>query len=340
MQVPEKLIFLASLLASKLINGFRSPASLQPKRILLIKLDEIGDMVNTVHVFVLLKEQYPEASITVWCKAFCKTLIENDPHLERVVSNRSELNGRYDLIIDLRGTLGTVGYAIKQWPSYRLDRGTIRLRNKLAGGHPHEVQTNIQIIAPVLKQVPDKVQLQLYPSEKAKEQAKQFIRDKGLQDFALIHVGARKALRRWPAERFAALASYLHKEKSLGVVFVGDTSDAPIIEAVQAQVDFATYSTVGVLDLMGYAALLASAGLFVGNESGPLHIAAAMRTPAIGLFGPGEPITFYPYGEKSRYVHHVLACNPCDQVHCVCPNDPCIQHISLAEVIALVDELI
>lgn len=337
----EKLVFLFSFITSKLLNGFTNPQKVQVNRILIIKLDEIGDMVNTVHVFALLKKRFPKAEITVWCKPFCKKLIENDPHLFSVITSAKELTGRYDLIADLRGTFQSIAIAWKNWPSYRVDRGTIRFRNKLAGGHPHEVKTNYQIIEPLLSWTQDlaKVKLQLHPDKEAHLKAEQFIEENGIASFAVLHMGARRELRRWPAEQFVALASYLRKEKGLALVFAGDQSDVSIIEQVQQQLDFPTYSTALALNLMEFAALLTHATLFVGNESGPLHIAAAMQVPVVGLFGPGEPTTFYPYGLKSRYVHHVLECNPCDQMHCVHPEQPCIRRITLVEVLEKITEL-
>lgn len=341
MNLSEKLVFLLSLLTSKLLNGFTNPKSIRPKRILIVKLDEIGDMVNTVHVFELLKKQYPTAEITVWCKPFCKKLIENDPHLYKVVTAAQELSGRYDLIADLRGTFQTIAIAWKNLPRYRVDRGTIRLRNKLAGGHPHEVSTNYQIIEPLLHPAREvkELTLQLYPSQEAIAKAASFIQDCQLGRFAVIHMGARRELRRWPAQQFVALANYLQQEKKLALVFAGDQSDLALIEQVQQALSFATYTTAQQLNLMEFAAVLQQASLFVGNESGPLHIAAAMQVPVVGLFGPGEPTTFYPYGAKSRYVHHVLECNPCDQIHCVHPDAPCIQRITLAEVVEKIAEL-
>ncbi len=339
MRVPEKVIFFLSLLSSKLFNAFTNPQKVSPKRILIIKIDELGDMVNSVHVFQLLENRYPTAEITVWCKPFCKPLIENDPHLTAVVTSAAQLHGRYDVIVDLRGTLHSIWVAFKNFPSYRVDRGTIRLRNKIAGGHPHEVVTNYQIIAPLVGPLQQPLVLQLYPSVQQRERAQAFADKKALQHFAVLHVGARRALRRWSAPRFAALANYLKQQKNMDIVFAGDASDLPLIAQVQALLSFNTVVAAAELNLMEFAALLSAAELFVGNESGPLHIAAAMQTPTVGLYGPGEPITFYPYGPKSRYVHHVLACNPCDQIHCVHADNPCIERITLAEVIVQITDL-
>jgi ADP-heptose:LPS heptosyltransferase len=92
--------------------------------------------------------------------------------------------------------------------------------------------------------------------------------------------------------------------------------------------------------LRDFAALCQKARVFVGNESGPMHIAAASQIPTIGLFGPGEPPIFAPHGKKATYIHHKLECNPCDQIHCIYPENPCINRISVAEVKEKIVELL
>jgi ADP-heptose:LPS heptosyltransferase len=74
----------------------------------------------------------------------------------------------------------------------------------------------------------------------------------------------------------------------------------------------------------------------VGNESGPLHLACAVNIPSVGIYGPGVKDVFYPWAERSAYVHHILDCNPCDQIHCVFPEQPCIARATEAEVQAAV----
>ena len=69
----------------------------------------------------------------------------------------------------------------------------------------------------------------------------------------------------------------------------------------------------------------------MGNDSGPLHIATAMGTASLGLYGPGDPI-FHPRKENATFIHHILECNPCDQVHCKYKSFPCIQRITEGEV--------
>ena len=97
-------------------------------------------------------------------------------------------------------------------------------------------------------------------------------------------------------------------------------------------IPFKIHTVAGEFNLLEFSALVTGAALFVGNESGPLHIASVTGAPSLGLFGPGEPHVFYPHGTKTAFLHHVLECNPCDQVHCMHPENPCIQRITMEEV--------
>ncbi len=336
----EDLIYSAGILCSKWINLFKRPQKLNFQSILVVKLDEIGDMVNALHVFDLLKQSYPHAGITVWCKPFNRSLLQSDPSIDRIINDKKELDKHYDLIVELRGNWESIRYALGSKPLYRLDRGRIRLRNKFDGGQKHEVETNFQIIEPVLKARPEKIRLKLHYPEVAVQKADNYIRDEQIPGFAVLHCGARRVLRQWKGERFAALAVYLKQKYAYDIVFAGDAKDIPQIEKIQSLIPFKTFSIAPQFSLIEFAALVSKANIFVGNESGPLHIAAASGVKVIGLYGPGVPVTFYPYGDNSRYIHHVLDCNPCDQIHCVRPECPCIDLITLEEVKMKLHELL
>jgi ADP-heptose:LPS heptosyltransferase len=327
-------------MASLLINRFKNPSLKNFKNILVIRHDEIGDMITSLPVLDALKYKFPDAQISVWCFPLTKPLIENHPAINKIVLSKSELTGNYDLIIDLRGNFETICYALKHRPFYRLDRGTIRFRNKFAlRQHPHEVFTNLQIIRPVTGKLPFQPVLNLYLKDENFRQAQNFLSENKISAFALLHTGARKKLRQWPAAKFALLSAKLKESYGWDIVFAGTPDDLPEIEKLQSLIRFKTYSFTGY-SLTDLAALASKAACFVGNESGPMHIAAAMKTPVVGLFGPGEPHTFSPFGFKATYIHHKLNCNPCDQVHCIHPSNPCINLIEVNEVLEKISEVI
>ena len=332
------MMYFTSSLVSRLINGKKELRDISYKKILCIKLDEIGDLCYSVHVFSMLKKQFPEAEITLLCKPFAVSLTQFDSSLNTVTCDINELKIDFDLIVDLRGNWRTIFFALKIWPKARLDRGTVRWENRKAGKHPHEVLTNLQIVKPIISDENQHTKPELFFEEKALQKVDDFILQNSISHFAILHTGARKSLRKW--DKYNQLASYLKEKRGLDILFIGDKNDTKDIEIIQQKIPFKTYDFSGIFNLSEFAALASKATIYIGNESGPLHIAALSGIPVIGLFGPGEPFIFYPWSDKADYVHHVLTCNPCDQINCIHPDNPCIKRITFDEVVEKVNDLL
>lgn len=159
--------------------------------------------------------------------------------------------------------------------------------------------------------------------------------------YAILHTGARRELRRWPLERFVALSKWLLKEKNLMPIWVG-TSDEEhqLDEAFVLGAAGKKWVAPEGSSLLSFYAFIASSKLYVGNESGPLQLADISQIPMVAIYGPGVPDVFYPRSARSRVLHEVLDCNPCDQIHCVRPSDRCIDRIGLAAVQLAVNEVL
>ncbi len=336
----EDFIYASSIICSKWINKNKDPRKLDFKRILIVKLDEIGDMVNSLHVFELLKAEYPNAELTLWCKSFIVPLVNSDPSLSTIVTSKAELTGKYDLIVELRGTFESIKYALFSGAKYRVDRAGIRLKNKFAGGQKHEVITNLQIIEPVLEKLPTEIKIHIYHSDADTKLVEDFISTNQLKKFAIFHCEARRELRKWSPDKFANTAKYIHQKYGFDIVFAGDKNDVEDIRKIQDKIPFATLNVAGNFTLSAFATLASKAKLFIGNESGPLHIATASKCKSLGLYGPGVPVTFYPWGLNASYIHHVLDCNPCDQIHCVRRGNSCMDMITELEVQEKISKLL
>jgi len=334
-----KVTYFFSWLTTLIVNNFKSPKKQVFKKILVIRLDEIGDMITSLPVFDLLKKQFPDAEITVWCLPLTAQLLKYNKSISKIVFSEKELEGKFDLIVDLRGNFKTIRYSLTHFPKIRLDRGSVRLRNKfLLKQHPHEVFTNLQVIAPVIGKI-NEAKIDLPFAKENENAALQFLKKNAISTFAVFHTGARKSLRRLPGEKFMEAAKYLKEQHQFDIVFVGTDDELNDIKKIQEQINFPTYIFNG-FSLLDFAALSSKASLMIGNESGPMHLAAATNIPVIGLFGPGEPHVFAPFGKKTTFIHHKLECNPCDQIHCVHPEFTCMQRITVEEIINKVEELL
>lgn len=277
------------------------------KNILIIKLDEIGDLVTALPVFYNLHSEYPKAKQTLVCKSFNSIFFKYVKYVNCITDFELVKDQKFDLIIDLRGNEATRKYSLKYKPKLRLDRGTVRLLNKFNGGQRNEIDTNIQIIKPLLTGTPvldNKIQT----SEKEISKVSTYLELENAHPFVLMHLGARDKARRWPVERFAEIIHYINTEYSLPCLLAGGPNDRDINNKCLSLVKSKhNYNVVSEFDLLEFAALCERAKLFLGNESGPLHIAAAMNTPNIALFGPGVKGVFYPKNEKSIVHHYFLA---------------------------------
>jgi ADP-heptose:LPS heptosyltransferase len=366
----EKHLYFCNILVSRWVNALGSPgARLQPKlnikSILVVKWDEIGDIAAAVHVFGTLKSAYPDAKLTVLCKPFVASLIAGDPAVNAVITDIEDWRERHDVVVELRGTWKTLwkSLALRTMPKYRVDRGWVRFLQR--GDQPHEVVTNERIIRPLLGMGQPIAKRVLYPSaeeiataqvwsdwalsgvgsaqvhfssnqsQDAKTDAPEFA------GYAILHTGARRELRRWPLDRFVALSKWLLREKKLVPIWVG-TSDEErqLDEAFALGAEGKKWVAPEGSSLLSFYAFIASSQLYIGNESGPLQLADIAEIPMVAIYGPGVPDVFYPRSARSRVLHEVLDCNPCDQIHCVRQNDRCIDRISSASVQLAVNDVL
>lgn len=334
----EKLVYFVSMLLTRAINRNKDLKAYTPRHILCIRQDEIGDMCYSLHVFSMLKQQFPDVNITLLCKPASITLLNNQPAITHLTSNFSDLINKYDMIIDLRGTWRSILFSVTHWPKIRLDRASVRFVNSKNGQHPHEVLTNLQVVDPIIDKQNQHTSPRILVSKQDIKKAEDFLIDHNIGSFVILHIGARKKLRKW--NQYSQLATYLKKEKNLNIVFTGDKSEVKEIKQLQKTLPFETYSIAGFFNLTELSALASLCKLYIGNESGPLHIAAVSGAKCLGLYGPGEPFVFYPWGTNSEVLHTILECNPCDQIHCVHPENPCINRITLHEVIEKVESLL
>ena len=339
----EKILFFLSMQFQKWNNKGVDFEKHECKEILVIKWDEIGDMVSALHIFELLKEAHSAAKISVHCKSFVNSLISKHPAIDKIYNNLKDIPlkpKKFDTIIDLRGTNQSFKKISVYRPKVYLGRGAIRYKNR--GNQKHETVTNYEIVAPLLKSDQPSASPIIYLESKAAVEAANFVKVKlNGKPYAVFHVLARKKLRQWPLKRFAHIAGYLEKKYQLNTILVGAKSEEKELEESKTIFPEKTQVYCSNFGLQGFASLCKDATIFLGNESGPLQIAATYKNlPLIALYGPGVPNVFYPIGSNKRVLHHVLDCNPCDQVNCVQPNNPCIELIQTLDVQNEIDLLL
>ena len=146
-----------------------------------------------------------------------------------------------------------------------------------------------------------------------------------------IHPGARREARMWPAERFAAIIARLKETCGAGIALLAGPGEDHLIRQIEQTAPSIDFQSTQ-LSLMEMAAVLKRCDLFLGNDTAPAHLAAAVGTRTIALFGPTFPLLWRPYSERATVIFSDPACCGCTQIACPYEGYPCMAAISVDEV--------
>jgi ADP-heptose:LPS heptosyltransferase len=161
-----------------------------------------------------------------------------------------------------------------------------------------------------------------------------------------IHLGAGFPSKCLPLDKFVAVANAICDRWASpygprpAFVVVGGNDERDIAEQFRRLVSGRSINLAGRLSLKGTAAVLAQCRLFIGNDSGPMHLAAAMGTPVVTFFGPSEPFRFHPYGVPYKLLEVDLPCRPCDFVHCAQGDHRCLSSLKEERIIQAAEQLL
>lgn len=152
-----------------------------------------------------------------------------------------------------------------------------------------------------------------------------------------VNPGMSQLAKRWPAKRYAEVINRLTDKPSVRILFVGGPSDQSVISEIIEQLPPSkrpmVTSTAGATNIHQTAELIAKASLFIGNDSGTIHIASTTKTPIIGLYGPTNPIVDGSYKTKGVNLFHKTSFSPCYTLDCT-GHKPCIEEITIDEVVS------
>ncbi|MCX5864725.1 MAG: glycosyltransferase family 9 protein [Deltaproteobacteria bacterium] len=337
-----------------------------PRSILLIQLGDIGDVVLTLPCIRALRETYPQARIIVaaWDKA--AELLEDCPWLDQVivVTKRSrsfffetslqidffrKLRSLHcDLAIDLRtGTRGAIMAFLSgagQRIGFFADDGTL-WRNRLFTSllrrdytpdlhvadyllcllEPFGIATEQRI--PELAVAVDKQEkIRGLFEEAAVPQDKKIV---AVQPFSLWQY------KEWGKEKYVALIRWLVAEYGVAVIVTGSVAERERAEGIVRRCGAGCYNFAGKTSIASYAALLQKCQFFIGVDSAGLHIAAAVGTPTVGIFGPSSPVSWAPVGRQHLVVQKDFPCLPCREKGCDNREQSrCLDELPLQEVVA------
>ncbi len=325
-----------------------------PRRILLIKPSAIGDVVHTLPVWNLLRTHWPHAQISWVVTPGCAGLLDGLRGLNvirfergrlanawRSATAAKELLGlgkwlremRFDLVIDLQGLLRSGWMAWQTRAPVRVGFANAREfswafythRVPIGNAEQHATDRYLKVLAalgapmspieyPFVFEERDRAHVQkLLPAE---------------SKYAVLLPGTNWATKRWPVEKFARLVAPLKERFGLAVVVAG----GPDVEELAVRIP-ETVNLVGQTNLRQLVALLGGADLVIANDSGPMHIAAALGRPLVTLYGPTNAVRTGPYGREDSVLRLDIPCSPCYSRRC--SHQSCLQWLGIEPALEL-----
>ena len=327
------------------------------RRILIVKPSSLGDIIHSLPVLWALRKTYPDAYIGWVVKDVWQDLLADNPLIDHLIILKKGLGGiisairetrslKFDTAIDLQGLFrsGIItffsGAKTRTGFSNARELAPIFYNNKVIvpQGHIHAVDRYMMTVSnPPLLNFP------LYIAIEDAEWAKEFLMENNLYNkrpLIAINPSARWVKKRWPAASFSALINQLINELKAGIIIVGSKEDIPIAEEINSHVNERIAIATGKTSLKRLPALLANVNLLVTNDSGPMHIAAAIGTPVVALFGPTDHRLTGPYGSGHVVISKDMDCKPCLRRPCKHGKPLCMEMIAVEDVANAVKKIL
>ncbi|MDH4099972.1 MAG: putative lipopolysaccharide heptosyltransferase III [Nitrospirota bacterium] len=326
------------------------------KRVLVIKLRYIGDVLITTPFIRALKENLPHAEISALVPAGTEAVLEGNPGLAQIIPYEKSIgigndlrviqrlrDNKYDVCFDLSDADRSAWLGFFSGARYRFGfegGGVLRKKNLYTQAIPppplrtHQVDRNLYLAESIGMAVGDR-SLSLCLSYEELEKGQAILRSAGLvsqQPYVVVHAAARTLFKSWPAERFTVIADRLHSA-GYQVVLTGSEKDRAMVRPIADRMAKPAIDLTGKTNLRQLASVIQGARLFVGNDSGPMHIASAVGTPVVALFGPTDWESWYPRGNNDTFFSKEIDCRPCGHANdCDRGEQSCMALITLEEV--------
>lgn len=306
-------------------------------KILIIKPSSLGDIIHSLPLLNRLRKSFDDSFIHWVIDKSFREILEGHPMIDRLwVINKDEWKNinkfgvtlknlkkffkdlraeRYDLVIDIQGLLRSGIIAKATGSRFRIgfsearEGASVFYTHTVKGGRDVHAVDRYLKVADFLGLKRDDIQ---FPFPPLPELPIDGMPDLLKKDYAVIAPGARWPTKIWPPERFGKVASML----PLKTVVVGSPSESCLAEEVVRSSQGKALSIAGKTGLKELAAVIGRARFMLCNDSGPMHIAAAMGVPVFAIFGPTDHLKTGPYGEGHTIIRNNVSCSPCRKRRC------------------------
>lgn len=318
------------------------------KKILFITLSNIGDCLLTLPALDSLRQEFPEAQITVIAGPRPKEIFETNPHLHKfmVYDKRSSLKEkinlfislwkeRFDVVVDLRNSFFGAFLAVRYKTSLflRIPRQIKHMKDR----HLYKLES-------ILKVKPKPLAARsLYPSPQDEEQINRLLKENNIPDedkLIVIAAGSRSHTKRWPKEKFSELIVRLNKEFLAKIVLVGNRDDLEGNQYIAQQAKIPLVNLSARLSLNELSYLLKKARLLISNDSAVLHLASYLDVPVVAVFGITDDAKYGPWSKGSCVVKKEISCRPCQEAQCKFGTLECISLVKVEDVFRAAENIL
>lgn len=361
----------ALLWPAALRRTLRPPPAERPRRILCFRLERIGDLLMTLPALAELRALAPDAAIDLvvgsWNRQIaaaipfitsCETL--DAAWLARGAGGVSPLSlithaagfrqRHYDLAInfepDIRTNLALAASGAKRTAGFRSGGGGPLLDLALDyDARLHTADNAVTLVRAALGAAAERIDATLKIPDAAQREAARLLAPLGAGPKIGIHVSGGREVKQWPEERFRTIAERLVLDRAAGIVLTGAPGDRTQIDVVRAGLPPGRVVDLSGADLITLAAVLQRLDLFVTGDTGPMHLAHAVGTPIVAVFGPSDPARYAPRGMRDVVVRIDLPCSPCNRIRlpparCTGHTPDCLAAIGPAQVLAAIDDVL
>jgi heptosyltransferase III len=324
------------------------------RNVLIIKLRYIGDVLLATPTLRAIKAARPEVRLTMMVNRGTEDVLSGNPDVDDImILDKGSLAAQWQLIVGLRRRrFDTVidltdgdRSACLSWVSAAPVRIGFNDEHRWRGrcytevvqpvpGVRHRIDRDLEALKPLnIPAGSENPRLWLTPEEE--KSADQVLDQLGIQrsqSMVILQPGARYWFKAWPPERFAELADRLTAEYRCQVLIGGSSQDGDLAQKIRRMAQSRPTILAGRATIKQFAAIAKQSALFVGSDSGAMHIATAVDTPVVALFGPSDPREWGPRGGPAEVLYKGLDCRACFHPTCQRGEQNCMRLITTDEV--------
>jgi lipopolysaccharide heptosyltransferase II len=332
------------------------------KRILIVNVNWLGDTLFATPFIRALREKYPKAYIAILTHPRCYEILEGNININEIIiydekKQHKNILRKFSIISYLRAKNFDAAFILRKSLSrtllllfskipmrvgYRSKRAGFLLTKRVDIPHKklHKVEYFLNLANAVGIETENK-NYEIAVSNNDMKKAEKILEDTRIKDkkFIALNAGGNWNPKRWPAENFAKLGDEIFEKLGMNIVLTGEEKDIILAETISGLMKYKPFILCGKTNLKTLGAIFKKAMCVISNDSGPMHLAVAVNTNVIAIFGPTSPELTGPYGDgKYKVLHKDIGCKiPCYASKC--KDNRCMKAVTVEDVMEAVKEI-